>query len=161
MLCSTERRILRRSGRRQLVMTIVTLAQLIGGQAGAGDGHEPIRRILLETFDRPEAQLAVDPLIVVGDHAIAGWTQDQRGGRVLLHRHAGTWMIVLCSGDGITTTQGLVQTGVPHAAAELLSSRLAEAEKTTSPDRRALFSTFDGTVLIRSGTHHEGLQGHR
>jgi hypothetical protein len=152
------------AGRRfrwQAAITIMALAQLMGGYARAADDQEAIRQLLLDTFDRPEARLVVDPLVVAGDHAVADWIQDQRGGRALLHRRAGAWRVVLCSGDGITTAQGLHQAGVPLAEADLLSSKLAEAEGVIAPDRRALFSTFEGTVLIEAGSHHGGPPAHR
>ena len=41
----------------------------------------------------------VDPVVVEGDHAIAGWVQGDMGGRAHLRRKGHDWQLVLCSGD--------------------------------------------------------------
>jgi hypothetical protein len=48
-------------------------------------------------FDTPENPLSVEPVVVLGDNAIAGWVQGERGGRALLWRVDGQWEIRLCS----------------------------------------------------------------
>lgn len=159
-LCSDTKRGRERRVHRRAIMTIAVIAQSIGGHAAAGDEEERIRRLLLEAFDKPEARLVVEPVVIVGGHAIADWSQSQGGGRALLRQRAGEWVVLLCSGDGVTTAQGLMQMGVPGADAGALSLKLAEAEKAVAPDRLALFSTFEGTVLMDAGMHHEKPHDH-
>jgi hypothetical protein len=43
-----------------------------------------ISNLLHATFDRPEAQLTIAPIVVVGNNAVAGWVQGEMGGRALL-----------------------------------------------------------------------------
>ena len=81
----------------------LTLA-LACGTASAQTAHSTgddaqIVTVLRSSFDRPEAPLSVAPVVVVGDHAIAGWVQDKRGGRALMRKVRGAWTIHLCSGD--------------------------------------------------------------
>ena len=59
---------------------------------------QAVTTTLMATFDRPDARLKVEPVIVDGDVAIAGWAQDGRGGRALLRRVSGHWKIILCAG---------------------------------------------------------------
>jgi hypothetical protein len=65
-------------------------------------GHQrdsqAVTTTLMATFDRPDARLKVEPVIVDCDVAIAGWAQDGRGGRALLRRVSGHWKIILCAG---------------------------------------------------------------
>ncbi|NUZ06803.1 copper uptake system-associated protein [Piscinibacter koreensis] len=114
-----------------------------------------IRRVMASTWDRPERRLEAGPIVVVGERAVAAWTQGDRGGRALLARDAGgRWNVILCGGDGLKQARALQSTGIPAAVARQLASDLRAAEATTEPRRRALFSTFDGMVRMDSpGTH--------
>lgn len=124
-----------------------------GSRLTAGSDDD-IRQLLMRTFDRPNAGLSVDPVVVANDHAIADWTQDKLGGRALLRRRAGRWTIVLCSGDGIKSADALRQAGVPASDAVSLAARLASAEKSMLPERHALLSTFEGTLLLEADGEH-------
>ncbi len=119
-----------------------------------------IVQVLRATFDRPEAPLAIAPVVVVGDHAVAGWVQDKRGGRALMRKQHGKWTIHLCSGDQIKHADILESTGIPTATAKTLAERLAVAERAMPRDTVALFATFEGIVhLGADGSHppvHEG-----
>ena len=68
-----------------------------------------IRALLTKTWDKPEAKLVADPIVVVDDYAIAGWTQGQRGGRALLRRIGKAWSVVLCSGDPLKHAAALIE----------------------------------------------------
>jgi hypothetical protein len=102
------------------------------------------------TWDKPDAKVQVDPVVVVGDYAIAGWTQGDRGGRALLKRKDGNWSVVLCSGDPIKEASSLVEAGLSENEAKQLSAELSQAEATIDPKRRAQFSLFGGTVTMES-----------
>ncbi len=66
------------------------------GAAGGQDRQAPmptagmtvpkaITAVLTARFDTPEAPLTVEPVTVQGKVAVAGWSQDGRGGRALPH----------------------------------------------------------------------------
>lgn len=123
------------------------------GAAGADADQAAIRHLLMTTFDKPEARLAVDPVVVVGEHAIAGWAQGERGGRALLRRHGTGWHITLCAGDGLTPAL-LRDAGISEADAQALAEGLAAAESRLPAAQRAKFSTFDGVVRMDSNGQH-------
>lgn len=145
-----------------MIRFIVSAVMLLAGlsHALAGPDEDAIGHLLHDSFDKPESRLVVDPIVVVADHAVAGWTQGDRGGRALLRRAAGQWRIVLCSGDAIRSGTALRQAGLPERDAETLAHRLAVAESTIPESRRALFATFEATVMMDSenGAHrpHNG-----
>jgi hypothetical protein len=143
--------------RRLLVIAGALLLTPAGGVAADTD-EVAVKEVLMVTFDKPEARLAVDPVVVAGDYAVAGWIQAKLGGRALLRRRAGQWALILCSGDGIVSTGALQQAGVPRQDAENLSVRLETAENAMPAERRALLSTFEGTVLMGTGGHPGGSQ---
>jgi len=116
--------------------------------------EQSIRELLMDSFNKPGSQLAVDPIVVANDHAIADWIQDGRGGRALLRRRDGKWSLILCSGDGIKSAAALQQAGVPASDAANLAERLQAAESTVSSDKRAMLSTFEGAVVM-GGEPHE------
>lgn len=122
----------------------------------AGPDEEAVRHLLKATFDKPEARLGVDPVVVSGDHAIAGWSQGDMGGRALLRRKGAGWIIVLCAGDDLKSADVLHKVGLPHDAAKGLADRLADAEKSVAPERLALFSTFEGLVMVAPDNAHHG-----
>ena len=132
------------------------------GAVHAAPAAEPeekaaIRSLIGKTWDKPEAKVVVDPIVVAGGHAIAGWTQGQRGGRALLRKNNASWQVVLCSGDPLRQAPALTEAGVPEEVANRLAANLAAAERLTDPARVRLFSTFEGVVRMdgeSSGAHH-------
>lgn len=114
---------------------------------------EAIRALIVATWGKPEATLVVEPVVVAGDHALAGWTQGNRGGRALLHKSAEKWAVVLCSGDPLKSASVLVEAGVPDAIADRLARDLATAERALPDEQVALFSTFEGVVQVDA--HHD------
>ncbi len=119
------------------------------GTSQAADIH----KLLRGTFDRPDAPLAIEPVVVAGDYALAGWAQGDMGGRALLMRKHGHWVIQFCSGDALKRLETLKEVGVPAPTASMLAAALAEAERRLHPQRVAQFSRFDGLVAIGEGGH--------
>ena len=141
-------------------MPVAALALLLGSAIALADSAErSIRELLMDAFDKPGAPLVVDPVVVANDHAIADWVQDGQGGRALLRRRDGKWSLILCSGDGLKSAAALQQAGVPAYEAADLAERLQTAESTISSDRRAMLSTFEGTVVM-GDDHQEDRKQH-
>jgi hypothetical protein len=113
-----------------------------------------IRHALHALFDRADAPLAIDPVVVSGDHAVAGWTQGDMGGRALLHRHAGAWTLQFCSGDALKSAQTLAKLGVPLSRAAILAKDLATAEAKLAPERLAMLSRFEGLMKMDDHGQH-------
>lgn len=115
-----------------------------------------IRAVLSATWDKPEQRLSVAPIVVLGGHAIAGWTQGERGGRALLARSSsGKWEVTACGGDGLKEAKNLTLAGIPAATADGLAKALRQAEAKEPADRLARFSTFDALVRM-DATGHDG-----
>jgi hypothetical protein len=145
-----------------MIKTILALIILLYGVANViADDAGTIRKLLADTFDKPDARLVVDPVAVSGDYAIAGWSQGDLGGRALLRRRGGEWSLILCSGDGITSVAALRRAGLPPEHARKLSARLSEAEKTIPRERLALFARFAGTVTMEAGGGHPHVEHHQ
>ena len=113
-----------------------------------------IQQVMRGTFDKPEAPLRVEPVVVAFDHAVAGWVQGDMGGRALLRRKGQEWSIVLCSGDALKSADALTKIAVPKAAADALAEGLAEAEARLDPKVVAQFSRFEGLVMMDEAGHH-------
>ncbi|WP_247485483.1 copper uptake system-associated protein [Bradyrhizobium sp. 193] len=104
---------------------VVALLSCLISTAAAGSDKDAIRHLLHGTFDKPDAQLVVEPIVVASDYAIAAWTQDDIGGGALLRRKGGEWAILLCSGDALKSADTLLKAGVPQSAAVALENDLA------------------------------------
>lgn len=140
-------------------LILAALAALLIATPALADGDtDAIRALLHGTFDKPEARLAVEPIVVAHDYAVAGWTQGDMGGRALLGNRHGKWVLILCSGDGIKSADALRHAGMPAQAAETLAGKLAEAESRVSPERLALFAKFEGLVMMDAAGHHPPVQ---
>ena len=117
-----------------------------------------IVNLLHGMFDKPAETLVVEPIVVTGDHAVADWTQGQMGGRALLRRRQRQWSLILCAGDGIKSSEALRTGGMPADDAKVLETKLAAAEAKLSPERVAMFSRFEGLVMMddedAEGQHH-------
>ena len=132
-----------------LAITLGTLQAL----AAASPDADAVRQTLMAKFDRPDARLEVRPVVVAGDHALAGWMQGDRGGRALLRRAHGHWQIAVCGGDALREPQVLEDAGVPHGNAAALASDLRRAEQDLTPAQRKLLASFEGLMPMDGGEH--------
>ncbi len=114
-----------------------------------------IVHIMKKLFDKPDAPLAVAPVSIEGDYAVAGWIQSGKGGRALLKKEKGQWSIQVCGGDGLTKAAALTMTGMSNAAAMRLAQKVAVAEKNVPASDLQRFSMFEGIVKVESASHHQ------
>ena len=141
---------------RRAVLAASLVLGLLPNVALAHDDQHEIIHLMKGMFDTPENPLSVEPVVVVGDNAIAGWVQGERGGRALLWRFDGQWKIRLCSGDGLKDPKFLENANISAADAVKLASQLAAAESKLDPVMLAKFSSFEGTMMIDSEAGHQG-----
>lgn len=137
------------------LLTQGLLAAALLCPTASADPMQDIRALIGQTYDRPDAKVEIDPVIVVQDYAVANWVQGAQGGRALLKQAHGAWQILLCAGDGLRHTDGLVQAGVPKATAERLAQSLQAAEGQLDPARLKLFSLFGPAVAGPGAAHHD------
>jgi hypothetical protein len=139
---------------RRTLLCAAALLTLVWSHPAAASDADAIRQSLVAMFDKPDMRLAVNPVVVAGEYAIAGWVQADMGGRALLRLRHGKWTILLCAGDAMKSGEALRHAGVPEPDAKLLVNRLAEAEAALPQDRLAMFAKFDGIVMVdAAGTH--------
>ncbi|QKE61909.1 copper uptake system-associated protein [Aquipseudomonas campi] len=123
--------------------------------AADGDDRQAIEHLMKHTWERPDAVLDVGPVTVEGEHAVAGWTQDARGGRALLRRDGETWKVLLCAGDGLLDVATLRDAGLSAAQAASLNQAVRAAEATQPAARVKQFALFKGTVRVDPHQMHE------
>jgi len=129
------------------------LSFAFAGPIHASDS-ENIRAAMMKTWDKPEARLVVEPVVVVEGYAIAGWSQGDMGGRALLRSKSGAWDVILCAGDDLRKAELLVKAGMSEAAARQLAADLSKAEAVLPKARLALLSKFEGLVMIDPAASH-------
>jgi hypothetical protein len=130
---------------------------LLGAGVAAAGGNEDeaaVKHLLMQTFDRPDSPLSVEPIVVDGDIAIADWAQGEQGGRALLRRKDGKWEISLCAGDALKQSASLEKLGLARPRAEALAASLATAERRLSPALLERMSRFDGVVAVDAAGGH-------
>ncbi|WP_084640217.1 copper uptake system-associated protein [Kaistia adipata] len=128
-------------------------------QAGAGGDEAAIEHVLKSIWDSQQAPLGIAPVLIAGDHALAGWEQGERGGRALLRRQGKAWSVVLCGGDELKSADSLIKAGVPAKDAAALTVDLAVAEAKLDPKVVAKFSLFEGVVRMDEEGNHSGHGG--
>jgi hypothetical protein len=133
---------------------VMVLALAFGPAMAETTDHAAISNLLHSTFDRPEAALRIAPVVVAGNHAIAGWTQGDMGGRALLRRKQQAWELILCAGDGIKSRDALAKAGIPNPDAAALERELAAAEGKLDPQQVAMFSRFEGMLMMDGSGNH-------
>jgi hypothetical protein len=131
-----------------LKLVLAAVALLVASPAWSEADDAAVRTVLMKAFDKPEARLVVEPVVVAGTHAIADWTQGAQGGRALLRRSAAGWTLILCAGDGLKDPQALQLAGLSAAEAADLATRLAASERTLPAERLALLASFEGIVRM-------------
>lgn len=139
----------------RLAFTAALLASASGAFAGGARAEDTadqaaIRKVISGTWGTAEAPVSIDPVVTQGDHAVAGWTWGERGGRALLSRKKDTWVVELCSGDGLKESELLKQAGVPPEQADRLAASVAEAERKQPSARVKQFGTFEGVMDMRA-----------
>ena len=148
-------------GRMTVAFVGLVASAAVGLAEPAGGDAASIGQLLRGMFDKPGEALSVGPIVVSGDHAIADWTQGDMGGRALLGRKQGAWSVTLCAGDAIKSSEALKTAGVPQPDAVHLAQALASAEATVAPERVAMFSRFEGLVMVDgTSAHGTGHAGH-
>jgi copper(I)-binding protein len=138
--------------------------------AGTGHGHadgpmsvaggtdaEQIEALLMAQFDSPEAPLTVFPITIQGQIAVAGWSQDGKGGRAFLRKDDLGWFVELCAGESLVQPATFVSMGLTPTEAESLAAAVNGAERSAGADLIGQLNSFEGTVLIgRSATEGHG-----
>jgi len=143
---------------------LILVAALLSGAALAHEMHasasahtmpdaQAIEHSMKKLFDKPDAPLAVAPVSIEGDYAVAGWIQSGKGGRALLKKEKGQWSIYVCGGDGLKHASALVQTGMSITTADRLAKKVQLAEAKLSADQLKKLSMFEGVVKVDQGQH--------
>jgi hypothetical protein len=137
-----------------LVPVIIFLLLIIKTSAFAGEQEDKITKLMMGVFDQPNNRLKVNPVIIEGDYAIAGWSQGDKGGRALLVSTNGKWSIQLCAGDSLKDEKFLKESGVDVKIISSILKKLATAEAKLDAITLKRFSEFKEIVYINS------VQGH-
>jgi hypothetical protein len=143
------------------LLTIIAAAVGLAFAAACGalahddaDAPTAIRAVLHGMFDKPDAELVIEPIAIVDGFAVAGWTQGDMGGRAFLTEQGGHWMLVLCTGDEIKSAEALTASGVPADIAEELAAEIAAEEADVDPARLKMFASFGGIVRMDEHPKH-------
>lgn len=134
----------------QIFSLLLGLTMLLASPWTLAHGNDvtDITAVMKKQFDRPDAPLVVQPVTVLGDYAVAGWTQAGKGGRALLQKDKHHWVIAVCAGDGLSRADVLKTTGMPAAHADRMAIAVAAAESKLSQEQLKLFASFEGMVRI-------------
>lgn len=136
-----------------LIVSLIGAANQVSAHSIDQDKQQ-IRTLINSAYDSPEHKVVIDPIVVKGEHALASWVQQAKGGRAVLARTKnGSWEILLCSGKEVKEPTFLVKTGIPPKDAASLTRELAAAEAPLSKEKISLFDSFNGIV---HGAHHPG-----
>lgn len=143
-----------------LPAALVLPAQAHEKSASSKSSTQAVEQAMKSLFDRPDAPLTVAPVTIDGDYAIAGWIQQDKGGRALLKAKGGKWTIHVCAGDGLLQVSTLEMAGIAAPAAKRLIDRVVAAEKRIPTEQVKKFALFEGVVKIDAGSHHGHSHGH-
>lgn len=135
------------------VALFLLFAMLTGVARAAPSEADRISHAMKAIWDSPEAPLVVEPIVIEGDYALAGWTQLTRGGRALLKSRHGEWNVHMCGGDGLNDVETLTMAGMSVEAAERLVKNTSAAEAKIPAEVTAKFSTF-GDNMVVDHNHH-------
>lgn len=142
------------------VIAVAVAGVLFAPAVAIADDSAEIVRVIKHTWEKPAAIIRVAPVSVEGGYAVAGWIQGERGGRALLKK-GDKWRVVLCSGDGIRSVEGLRAAGVPDAVSAMLDAKIASAEAAVTSADIAKFSLFEGSVPVTDDGHAEHHHQHQ
>ena len=136
-----------------LLLTLLAFAGMNSAFAHGDDTHQ-ITALMKKQFERPDAPLAVEPVTVEGNYAVAGWIQGNKGGRALLQKNKDHWFISVCAGDSLTKADVLQTTGMSAENSQKLSRAVSAAESKLAQNKLKLFSSFEGMVKVDAAAGH-------
>ncbi|MDD1954335.1 copper uptake system-associated protein [Pseudomonas qingdaonensis] len=136
------------------ILALLLACSPLLAMADIASEQQSIQQLMRHSFERPDAPLDVGPVTVEGDHAVAGWLQDKRGGRALLRKGPHGWRVVLCAGDSLLNPSTLRSAGLSDADATQLSQAVRSAEATQSEERVKQFALFQGVVKVDKDPGH-------
>jgi hypothetical protein len=113
-----------------------------------------IETVIKNQWDKPNHPIRVPVIVVHGDHAIADWIQEPRGGRALLIYNNSEWQTIFCGDVNMKHVSNLISAGVPYNDAKKLAATLEEKEKRLSDTDKALIDSFKGIVDLLKEPHH-------
>lgn len=134
------------------VFTLLAIIATGGGVHAAPTEADQIAQSMRNIWDTPEAPLVVDPVVIEGNYALAGWVQQERGGRALLARVDGKWQVHVCGGDGLNDVDALEMAGMNLAAARRLVDAVRAAEAKLPQETRKKFASFGQNIQV-NGAH--------
>jgi len=140
------------------MLTFGVLAHEVGSGGSAANkvsvsDIQAVQLVMKKQFDKPGAPLQVAPVSIEGDYAVAGWLQEQRGGRALLKKEKNEWSIQVCGGDGLKQASTLVMAGMSKSIAEKLSQKVMASEKLLPAEDLKRFAMFEGMIKVNAGSH--------
>lgn len=141
-------------------LALIAASVSMSWRAFAAEDDDAVRRLLMKAFDKPEARLSVDPIVVDGDVAVAGWVQGDLGGRAFLRRKGDQWSIDLCAGDALKESASFERLGLQKARAASLASAINSAESKLDPGVLKKFSSFDGVFAVDDKGGHTPTDPH-
>lgn len=136
------------------ILALLLACSPLLAMADSPSAQQSIEHLMRHAFERPDAPLDVGPVTLEGDHAVAGWLQDQRGGRALLRKGPHGWRVVVCAGDSLLDPATLRSAGLPEQDAERLSQAVREAERSQPAERVRQFALFHGVVKVDKDAAH-------
>lgn len=108
----------------------------------ADDEQSQITHTIKSQWEKPNAPLQVEPIVIVHNFAIADWFQQEKAGRALLHKQSNHWSVVVCAGDALKEIDSLVNSGVPEEEARKLNEAINKAEQQLSVTQLTKLSDF-------------------
>lgn len=123
-------------------LSSIVLAQPVPPQTE----NKAITSVLKSQFERPGSRLRVAPITIVDDRAVVGWVQGSHGGRALLQKLDGRWVVALCAGDALKEESELVLAGIDKEKARMLVAKINDAEARLPTSYLKQLSKFQGSV---------------
>lgn len=139
------------------ILTFLLFSTLVFSMAkviAASAQEIAIETVMKSQWDKPEAPLTVTPIVIVSDYAVAGWSQNIKGGRALLKQNEGQWTVLFCGDASLKSIPVLQQAGMSLDDAIRMSTELNKAEEKASAEQIDLLNTFKGVVKVDE-SHHQ------
>lgn len=96
--------------------------------------------------------MTISHVALVENAALAGWYNNDTGGRAFLRRIDDVWTVELLSGPSLVTSAGLRAQRLSPSGARQLRANVTAAEAGLRPDVRARIDGFVGTVFVDNGS---------
>lgn len=123
------------------LITAIMVITLTGCAASVSEEKAAIVQTLQSKYGSKDS-IAVDPIVLRNEFAVADVVQGDIGGRAVMQKRKGQWQVLVLTGQDARDAAYLAKIGVPEVEARALVNMLVTSERQVPEERLVKLDRF-------------------